>query len=317
MKSYFKIKYLKFLIICINLFFSSLSSYSQNYYKGTIDTVVSLIPGTLQSNGQSSEYFPANIFGLPSKQASKNVPEVGEDEICSIGLNGEIIVGFKDSYLYDGEGDDFIVFENAFINPINKKIFAEPGIISVSEDGVNFIQFPFDSVTLEGCAGITPTNGSEDIFDPSSSGGNSFDLFSVGLSKIKYIKINDYCGEILKNSNHIYYDPIISGFDLDAITARYLVKDETSIEDKYKIYNYFENNKYIINKKQIIEIFHNSFVKYVSNLNIMIYDYIGNEQMNIPNVEQIEKINTLKDGTYLLKFETSSQIFCEIIYLNN
>ena len=222
---------LKLIILLIVVNFKALEIYSLDFHKGTIDTVISFIPGSGQNTGQSSDYFPQNIFGLPSPNANENTPASSPDEVLSLGLGGEIVVGFKDSYLYDGDGPDFTVFENAFINPINGKVFAEPGVVSVSEDGINFIEFPYDFQTLAGCAGTNPTNGSQDPFDPSVSGGNSFDLHTIGLNRIKYIKIKDITDKILENPNHKFYDPILSGFDLDAITARYLIYDNSDVSE--------------------------------------------------------------------------------------
>lgn len=292
-----------FLIILIN------NSYSQDYKKGYIDTVFNFKPGEGQNSGQSMEFFPVNIFGPPSTKASFNIAEMSESEICSIGLGGEIIVGFKDSFLYDGEGPDFTIFENAFVNPINQRVFAEPGVVSVSEDGINYIEFPFNSETLEGCAGTKPTIGIEDPFNPAKSGGNQFDLKLVNLMKIKYIKIKDYCEKILHNSNHQFYDPIISGFDLDAISAQYLAADNNSI-------NEISNNlmsKYIIKTKE--ELYRYLQKTYVNDINISkikIYDYIGNEIYSISKFNEIYNLRQIKSGIYLLIFEKRSS---EISYL--
>ncbi len=182
-----------------------------------IDTVYSFKPGTGQNSGQAAQYFPQNIFGIPSRTASKTVPESSPEEICSLGFGGEIIIGFKDSYLFDAPGPDFIIFENAFINPVTNKMFVEPAVVSVSQDGINYISFPYDPETLEGCAGLTPTNGNQNPLNPNISGGDKFDLADIGLSKIKYIKITDISEQIKNNKQHKYYDPIISGFDLDAV----------------------------------------------------------------------------------------------------
>jgi hypothetical protein len=222
---------LKLIILLIVVNFKAFELYSLDFHKGTIDTVISFTPGKGQNIGQSSDYFPQNIFGLPSPNANATTPASSPDEVLSLGLGGEIIVGFKDSYLYDGDGPDFTVFENAFINPINGKVFAEPGIVSVSEDGINFIEFPYDFQTLAGCAGTNPTIGSQDPFDPSVSGGNSFDLHTIGLNRIKYIKIKDITDKVLENPNHKFYDPTLSGFDLDAITARYLIYDNSDVPE--------------------------------------------------------------------------------------
>ncbi|MGB9851911.1 MAG: hypothetical protein ACPLPX_03490 [Candidatus Kapaibacteriota bacterium] len=206
-------KYTFFLLI---IAFSFIHSQT---YKSPIDTVLWFIPGKGQSLGQDSAYFPMNIFSLPDTNASSSIPSSSPKDICSLGLGGEIVVGFKNYYLVDGDGPDFTIFENAFVNPVNKKVFAEPAVVSVSEDGINFYEFPWDYYSLEGCAGTVPTNGKADPFDPNVSGGNSFDLAKVGISRARWIKIKDICDTILKNPNHPYYDPLLSGFDLDCVVG--------------------------------------------------------------------------------------------------
>ncbi|MFP4369542.1 MAG: hypothetical protein ACLFR2_08175 [Candidatus Kapaibacterium sp.] len=204
--------------IFINIFLLLLIPYF-SFAGLPVDTVISFTPGTGQSAGQADEYFPENIFGLPSRSSTENTPETSPGEICSIGLGGEIILSIRDNIIIDGPGPDFTIFENSFKNPINGKIYAEPAKIAVSPDGSEWYEFPFDSLTLEGCAGTKPTYGSADPYDPLVSGGNSFDLADIGVGEIKYIKITDISSIILDNPQHPYYDFTISGFDLDAVLA--------------------------------------------------------------------------------------------------
>lgn len=199
-------------------------------HKAPIDTVFWFYPGKGQNFGQDSAYFPMNIFNLPDTNASESIPSASPKNICSIGLGGEICVGFKDYFVIDGEGEDFTIFENAFLNPVTKRVFAEPAVVSVSEDGVVFYEFPWDYYTLQGCAGTKPTNGKSNPFDPKESGGNSFDLAVLGLKKIRYIKIKDICDTVLQNPNHPFYDPIISGFDLDCVVGLNLIPIVNNIE---------------------------------------------------------------------------------------
>jgi len=212
---------MRFLILLFT-FLINLSLFS---YQGTIDTVYNFKIGLLDFQDSINAYYPFNIYGLPSSKASEIVPESSPEQILSIGIGGEIIVGFKNYILKDGNGFDFIIFENAFINPVNKGIFAEPAIISVSSDGINYIEFPYDSITLSGLAGITPTIGKGNPYNYPEGGGDGFDLSAIGADKIKYIKITDI-SEIVSNldKNNKYYNPkfILSGFDLDAVLGLHL-----------------------------------------------------------------------------------------------
>lgn len=248
-------------------------------YRAPIDTVLWFKPGRGQTLGQDSINFPKNIFSLPDSNASANVPSSSPKDICSLGLGGEIVVGFKNFYIFDGDGPDFTIFENAFINPVTKKVFAEPAVVSVSDDGVNFYEFPWDYSTLEGCAGTNPTNGRADPFDPKTSGGNSFDLAKIGLQRVRWIKIRDICDTILQNPNHPYYDPLLSGFDLDCVVGINLSPIPMSIESNGGIYkDFFVEN--------LVLYFKSSFIK-----NYEIYDMFGREIANISNFSPIQQID--------------------------
>jgi hypothetical protein len=214
-----------------------------------IDTVYFFTPGEGQNAGQSSEYFPNNIFGLPFSAATDIIPASTPSDLCSIGFGGEIIVGFKGKVLIDGNGPDFTIFENVMKNDLTSRYFVEPAIVSVSYDGINYIEFPFDTLTLEGCAGTKPTYGAQNPFDPSISGGNSFDLATIGIAKIKYIKIKDFSQYIYAHPEHPFYDPTLSGFDLDALVGinlelnNDLQADDSSIQ-KYSLLSKVLTTKY-------------------------------------------------------------------------
>ncbi len=211
-----------FLCLLIDVF-----SASAQYIQAGIDTVYQFHPGSGQNLGQSPEFFPQNIFGLPDTAARWNVPSADPRQICSLGMDGMIIIGWKQLVLVDGPGPDFTVFENAFAYG-NGKIFAEPAIVSVSKDGVHFVTFPFDSLSLEGCAGKTPTNGAADPFNPQLSGGDAFDLSAIGIDTVRFIRIQDISRMVKENPHHPYWDPTISGFDLDAVVGLHLAPATTS-----------------------------------------------------------------------------------------
>lgn len=236
-----------------------------SYSKGFIDTVYSFTLGTLQSTGQSEEYFPMNIFGPPSFDAARFTPEIRPEQILSLGLNGEIIIGFKNGVIANGEGADFIIFENAFEISFNEKIYAEPAIVSVSQDGSIWYEFEYDLDMLTGLAGTEPTIGNNTNSEYGFSGGNAFDIGEFGLEEIKYIKLKDTTEYILNNPNHNNYDPTLSGFDLDAVFLLYAYSTETPISVE------------ISSKKEEV---------------VVIYDINGNE---------VEKI--IKPGRYFMIFE--------------
>lgn len=188
-----------------------------------IDTVYSFVPGTGQNSGQAAKYFPANILGMPSRDGREYTPVVTPDQICSIGLGGVIVVGFKNSVLLDRDGPDFTIFENAFRHASLDRVYAEPAIVSVSRDGVTFVPFPFDSLTLAGCAGVTPVYGEIDPCLAPLGGGDSFDLAAVGMDSVRYIRIQDVTSIVKDNIAHPFWDPTLSGFDLDAVLGLHVV----------------------------------------------------------------------------------------------
>ncbi len=187
-----------------------------------MDTVVDFTPGSGPATGRGPAFFPANVLRGPVPEATTKTPSIDAREVCSIGLNGTIVLGLRNHVIVDLPGVDFTVFENAFIGPTDK-VYAEPGEVSVSKDGIHWIRVPFDSMTLEGCAGRTPTSG-EDPFDPTISGGDSFDLSVLGIDSVRYVRIHDVTQIIKDNRTHPYYDPTLSGFDLDVIVAHHAVR---------------------------------------------------------------------------------------------
>ncbi len=203
-----------FLLILFSVLFCK-NIYSQDFLP--IDTVYSFSPGSGQNSGQEPEYYPENIFGLPSEIANEDVQEVMPEELLSLGLGGEIVVGLKNRKIYNIPGPDFFIYENVFKNPYKDIIFAEPAIVSASKDGEEYVAFPFDSVTLEGCAGTKPTLTKDKEYDPYNCGGDAFDLDDIFMAEIKYIKIKDITQMLINNPGHKYYDPTLSGFDLDAV----------------------------------------------------------------------------------------------------
>jgi len=249
-----------------------------------IDTVYSYKFGINVDCGQDTMYFPKNIFGPPSINAKYETPAAMPSEVLCIGFGGEIVIGIKEKIILDEPGFDFKIFENAFLNPINSKIFAEPAIVSVSQDGINYFDFPFDYSTLKGCAGITPVIGSNDPFSQDTISGDGFDLKTIGLSWVKYIKIKDITNEIYKDKSHLFYDISLSGFDLDAVAILHLGNLEaTSV--KSELSNFSINASLFIANQPV---------------NLTIYDLNGIEIYNNNNCLNLN-LNQFKSQFLLVK----------------
>ncbi|HSA60382.1 MAG TPA: cell surface protein [bacterium] len=179
------------------------------------DRVVSFHIG--DGGGFNEEDLPGIVLGAPRGGGLFQ----GSFHVLSLGLGGEIVLEMTDFLIFDGDGPDFTVFENAFLVSGSSGVtFAEPGIVGVSEDGVNFVEFACDAsaAPYAGCAGVTPVLANADLndvdpTDPAVSGGDAFDLNDVGLMRARFVRIRDSglgLGPI---------GPGTRGFDLDAVAV--------------------------------------------------------------------------------------------------
>ncbi len=187
------------------------------------DAIASFTPGAGAGFGQN--YMPDNVLGPPDQSAGVGEfsPSNKPQEILSLGHGGEIVLYFDDNTIVDREGPDFTVFENVFISFFDNLPYIEAGIVSVSQDGVEFVEFPYDTATWAGLAGVTPMKNNYEFMNPELSGGDQFDLATVGLEWAKYVKITDL-GDIKKEGDWN------GDFDLDAVVAINYVP--TSVADK-------------------------------------------------------------------------------------
>jgi hypothetical protein len=189
--------------------------------------VVSFNPADCTGFGQSG--MPGIVEGPPVGGGTGN----GSTDVVSLGSGGSIVVSFAPNAIVDGPGPDFIVFENPFwIGGNMDTPYAEPGEISVSDDGVNWTAFPcaptLDPQASDGtgvappypatCGGwqivySAPDNGISPV-DPSVAGGLALDLAAIGVTHAQYVKIVDQTREACPEAGP---KPDTNGFDLDAI----------------------------------------------------------------------------------------------------
>jgi hypothetical protein len=149
--------------------------------------------GPGQNTNQSQ--FPAPVLGPPKGGGCCK----GSLDVVSLGNGGWITLEFGATTIVDEPGPDFIVFENAFYaggDP--EKPFAELATVSVSEDGQSWTDFPCTATAAPygSCAGWHPTlaNADENAIDPrdpSSAGGDPFDLADIGVTSARYVRITD------------------------------------------------------------------------------------------------------------------------------
>lgn len=245
----------------------------------TIDTVYNFTKGTGQSFGQAPKFYPKNIFQKPDVRADSTVPCADPHHLLSLGLNGEITVGFKNYRIIDGPGTDFIIYENVFYSEITERYFVEPAAVSVSENGVDFVEFPWNKETMEGCAGMKPTYGNMVDVDILQSGGDHFDLEKVGLKAINYIRIKDVT-EMIMHPDHPLFDGTLSGFDLNAVVGINYESTKSSVEQLAQGINfrdYLKNNPdaklviYNVNGQIVAEDFSQNYDATMANLHSGIY----------------------------------------------
>ena len=181
--------------------------------------VISVDYGKDAGFGQPLSGLPEIVLGPPQGLGTGQ----GSLDTLSLGVGGWITLGFGDISIVDGEGDDFVVFENAFYtNGEPGDRYIEAGIVAVSEDGVTFTEFPHsadDSLSLgdperySGYAGVEPVHPGD---GPDGIGGDRFDLADVGLDCVRYVRFTDTAGDPEDpGDGDIGFGK--SGFDLDAV----------------------------------------------------------------------------------------------------
>jgi hypothetical protein len=174
--------------------------------------IVSFEPG--EGAGFGADDLPGVVLGPPAGRGELS----GSLDVLSLGKGGSIVLAFGELGIRDGEGPDLVVFENAFWPSGDPAlVFAEPGEVSVSEDGTEWHAFPCDAEgdgmgRFEGCAGWTPASEYDPNatvpLDPGVTGGDAFDLADVGALRARFVRITD-----VSNAG----DAPSAGFDLDAV----------------------------------------------------------------------------------------------------
>ncbi len=159
--------------------------------------------------GHGEDALPGIVMGPPDGYGDA----AGSVDVLSLGRGGHVVVELGQDVV-DGEGADFVVFENAF--EYGTGLFTEPGEVAVSLDGDAFETFPCDPETGTGCAGQRPVYAaSGNDIDPlgPDAGGDRFDLAEVGLDRARFIRVTDV------GDAPIPPDTTNNGFDLDAAAA--------------------------------------------------------------------------------------------------
>lgn len=182
-----------------------------------VDAVVEYTVGP--GGGFGSEFLPDAVLGPPRGGG----PIQQSLDVVSLGNDGTITVRFDLPLICDGPGADLVIFENAFhVGTPEGPVFEEYGIVAVSQDGVEFVEFSYDATSHAGLAGRVPVlshpDNGIDPLDPSVAGGDVFDLADLGLAWVAYVRITDPGAAIPDPGDRIPPGDK-GGFDLDAIAA--------------------------------------------------------------------------------------------------
>jgi hypothetical protein len=172
--------------------------------------------------GWGQDAMPGVVLGPPRGAGLLS----GSLDVVALGNGGSITLGFGALTIVDGEGADFIVFENPFYaggDPAHP--FAELATVEVSADGETWHRFECSATSYPygSCAGWNPVlaNVDENELDPTDplvAGGESFDLADLGLGEARFVRIVDRPDTI----------GLAGSFDLDAVA---LVNASCSTEE--------------------------------------------------------------------------------------
>jgi hypothetical protein len=186
--------------------------------------VVSFTPGA--DSGVGADKLPQVVQGPPVGCGESPAPVCGNtNDVVSLGKGGAIVVELG-AAIADGEGADFVVFENAFfVGPepdggvADWPIFAEAGEVSVSADGETWATWSCapDAEHPNGCAGYAPVPQRASDADCTAAslacGGDAFDLADLADAPDapRFVRIVDESTTPAGGQN--------AGFDLDAIAV--------------------------------------------------------------------------------------------------
>lgn len=178
--------------------------------------VVSFSPGGCAGFGR--ERMPNVVLGPPEGGGASQ----GSLDVVSLGSGGSIVLSFEANPIVDGDGPDFLVFENAFnLGDDPQAPFAELGEVSVSDNGIEWRTFACTSTRFPygDCAGWHPVYSASSTgisaLDPANAGGDPFDLRVLGVARAKYVRIRDLGRQPCPANS----TQITNGFDLDGIAS--------------------------------------------------------------------------------------------------
>lgn len=281
-------------------------------------TGTTVVRGLQQINGSQTAYAstgdPANSIG------SSN------GSIVCLGDGGTATLTFVKPITNDS-GFDFAVFENGFMSNQTGKAFLELAFVEISSDGVNFFRFPAHNqypsnyvqnapdVGGSGYASMDATYLNNFAGKYISGFGTPFDISDIpdnpllNKAQITHVKIIDVVGTNIEgfrtfdSFGNVAIDPFptpfaSSGFDLDAVGV---INEYTSVlataenqKPSAKI-NFYPNPA-------------TDFIKINTDKEVLvkIYSITGALVKQAKTVDKTMNISELKNGNYIVQFETEN-----------
>lgn len=208
---------------------------------GVLDTGITHWATSVVSLERGYQNIANPSLGLATYGVAENGLGPRNNTYVSLGDGGSITL-FLEKGVSNGPGWDFAVWENGFLS--GGLVFAELAFVEVSSNGTDFFRFPSVSLTqtatqVASFGTIDPTNVHNLAGQFAAPEGTPFDLEDlVGVSplldvnRVYYVRLVDVVGSI--NPAYARYDSLgnaindpwptpfgSSGFDLDAVGARY------------------------------------------------------------------------------------------------
>ncbi len=255
--------------------------------------------------------------------------------VASLGDGGVAILSFEHPII-NGEGYDFAVFENGFIDQTLAPgtAFLEIAFVEVSSDGVNYTRFPATCLT-DTAVQIAPYQGTVAANLNNLAGkyignfGTPFDLEELdsieglNINYITHVKIIDVVGSIQnayatrdtygnKVNDPWPTDFASSGFDLDAVGV---------------IHHDITQSLKNISHSQALSVFPNpaavNEAVFIGNTfpqsEIAVYDLLGNKtsSFTVTTVTNGMEFRMSQTGMYLLVAKSDQNVFSKRIVITN
>lgn len=250
-------------------------------------------------------------YGYASVGTNSSALGMADGQTVSLGDSGVAILQFTNP-IFNGVGNDFVVFENAF-----NSTFLELAFVEVSSDGVNYFRFSNYSTTPDTSqmgpfANLDATHihnlaGKYEVFY-----GTPFNLDDVpndvllNKNAITHIKLIDVIGNITEqyatydSDNNKVNDPWptpfpSSGFDLDAVGVINEV-NSAGISNKEIDFSIYPNP---IENELNINVFEDE-------VEVLVYSLSG--ELILKSKQKKIDLSNYKQGVYLLKIKTKNGI---------